>query len=580
MPPLRPGKRLTRTKNSPIELMNSKGAASSHLRKDRSRPGSAAGSKKRENYSRESMTKKNSQNQRSSQGSAASTGRTSSREGKGGNESRSAREKNARNSSRRTSLLKNSHAQQKKGGRPASSSPPLSSRKKETPNHSESPPKSTIRGKYRGKTQDPRDKIKPKSKMLKDAQDQIALLQTQLEAAQQAETSFLCQREIDTLHLTLQEHASNWEEEKKRIYEAFQREIEKKNTIIRGQEEGYKIEKSSYLHSIDILMNSFAQERQKREEEAVRHLVQLTNLQSQEEWLENALVGMRDKKWLNYASDESQEEYNRLFKLYGSYFTSISATKEDGLIALWNALGKTAGWRRSIRPAQLQLLLSRFSCRQLTFRVSHEHHLDLGGAMIAVEEVGSFFSALLSRIGSLAHLAILDSPVSPIVWEDFPTTLVVEVEEGTVEEEKVKQEGCGKENSTTDANVLAHSSSDQSSDVYENENIAKKMNRSDLHEGQDGTATAKKEKVLSQPFPKLLSLSLWHTKVLAHDLVQLVRLIPSLQRCGFQTIVNGISVHEKCLVLQNMSLDELMKLCHGKLWVWGRLIADVSDIIV
>lgn len=561
--------------------MNAKGVATSPLRKSRSRPTSTAGGKKRDNFSRESTTSKSTQIQRSPPGSAASTGRMSSRDGRSGNESHSAREKTVRDNSRRSSSQKNSSASRKQNGSPAaSSSLPLSSRKKDSPNHSESSPKSTIRGKLRGKTQDARDGVKPKSKMLKEAQEQIASLQAQLEAAQLAETSFLCQREIDTLHETLQEHASHWEEEKKRMYDTFEQEMEKKNTTIRGQEEGYKIEKSSYLHSINILMNSFAQGKQKREEETVRHLAQMANLQSQEEWLENALVGMRDRKLLNYASEESQLEYNRLLKLYGSYFTSISVTKEDGLIALWNALGKTAGWRQSMRPAQLQLLLSRFSCRQLTFRVSSEHHLDLGGAVIAAEEVGSFFSALLSRIGNLVHLAFLDSPVSPIVWEDFPTTLVVEMDDGTVGEEKVNAVECSRESSTTDPDVFTHSCSEQSTDVGRKGSTEKKSKRRNSQEVEDGMTTEKKEKVLSRPFPKLCSLSLWHTTVLAHDLVQLVRLIPSLQRCGFKSIVNGISVHEKCLVLQDLSLDELMNLCHGKLWIWGRLITDVSDIIV
>lgn len=434
------------------------------------------------------------------------------------------------------------------------------------------------RGGGRGKPEEKEEDVLAKTKKkLKEAQDQISLLQAKVEALEQLETSFLCQKEIDTLHQLLEEQEKKAEKERKQIHDTFRSELEKQERWLRGQEEGYQIEKKSFLHSIDILSDSFVRERQKREDERVDHIARVAALQSEEEWLESALAALRDRKSLDYASEESKQEYGRLFARYGSLFTSTSMTKEEGLLALWEALGKTARWRESIRPAQLQLLLSRFSCSQLTFRVCSEHHLELGGAAISEEEVGGFFTVLLSRIGSLVHLAILDCPVSPVVWDDFPLPVTVEVSAGQ-ESTDYNAERASKAIKNRKAEKAPEGNGH--SNITEGTNEESPSKPVETHGDEispDGPST---EKVLSQPFPALQSLALWHTKVSAHDVVQLVRLLPSLQHCGYQTIMNGISVHEKCLSLEGSSVSELMNLCRGKLWVWGRLVTDCSDIII
>lgn len=433
-------------------------------------------------------------------------------------------------------------------------------------------------GKEHRKSQEkPEGVVAKAKKKLKDAQDQIALLMAQLEAANQKETSFACQKEIDTLHQILQDEESRAQEEKKKIQNTFQNEIDKRDQMMVGKEEGFQVEKKSFLHSIDILTDSFTRERQRREEERIEHLVHIAALQSKEEWLENALIQLRDKRYLNYSSEESKQEYDRLFKLYGSFLTSSSMTKEEGLIALWEALGKTAGWRDSIHPGQLQLLLSRFSCSQLTFRVYREHHLELGGAVIAEQEVGAFFTVLLSRIDHLAHLVLIDCPVSPIVWDEFPSTLMAEVNVAkTITRSTSELDSKARDNNVMDS--VIHRSGTGSTLEDEGEEGSGKDGADDVVYGPLNRTS--KQEVLSRPFSSLQSMALWHTKVSAHDLVQLVRLIPSLQCCGFQTIVNGISVHEKYLTLGDLTLDKLMKLCRGKLWVWARLVSDCSDIIV
>lgn len=338
---------------------------------------------------------------------------------------------------------------------------------------------------------------------LKEALARVAELQGKLEETESQEVLTKQQEmEIEALTRALEDEEANKRAELQNVKELHRGNMEKMEHFMRGQRSGFDAEKQGYINAISVLTRTCTNERQEREDERIRYVERVATLQSEEPWLENALALVQDNKWLDYDSDASQQEYERLTSLYGIYLTR----KEEGLLALWMALGGTSGWRRKIRPSQLQLLLSRVDFNTLTFRVHSEYHLELGGMVVPEEEVAGFFSCLLSRVGTLQHLAFLDSPVSPVDWTELSPPLI--------------------------------------------------------------------------PFPRLQSLALWHTRISAFDVVELVRRLPTLNPCGFQTIVNGLSIHESCLDLQDYTLDKLNAICGRKLWIWGAMVSDVSNIAV
>lgn len=339
-------------------------------------------------------------------------------------------------------------------------------------------------------------------KSLADTESRLAELMAAVEAAPSPDDMKRQEREIEALSLELETQEGNRKAELAALKEAHRQQVEEAEATMRSQKSAYDAEKQGYLHSIGVLFNSCEEERLKREEDRVRYISQIGGLQVDEEWLTQMLHVSQDRKWLDFSSEGSNEEYNRLWKLYGHHLRQ----REVGLLAFWRALQQDVSESSlaKLRPSQIRLLLSRESNSSLTFRVGSSHHMELGGTVVLESEVTGFTSNVLAHVGNLKHLAILDCPVSPFDWDAMSPCKTL--------------------------------------------------------------------------FPTLQSFALWHTQLTAHDVMELVRRLPELRPCGFQSIVNGVSLHESCLDLQNYTLDELTQNCGRKLWVWGALVCDVSRV--
>lgn len=120
-----------------------------------------------------------------------------------------------------------------------------------------------------------------------------------------------------------------------------------------------------------------------------------------------------DQEILQYHTPQSREAYQQLYSEYGSYMDGT----EEGLVALWNALGGKSRWQHVLRPAQLSLLLSKERIIKVRFRVQHQRMTCLGGLAIPLGEVTMFFSALLSRLPHLEVMELFDCPKSPFHWK-------------------------------------------------------------------------------------------------------------------------------------------------------------------
>lgn len=122
---------------------------------------------------------------------------------------------------------------------------------------------------------------------------------------------------------------------------------------------------------------------------------------------------LEDFQWVEFDSEESKHEYDRLFSIYGSYLGSGAAA----LVNLWTMLGGSAGWQASIRPSQLRLLLSREKISEVMYRVTEDRLPVRGGTLIPEEEVTGFFSNVLPRLPALQHVALYECNVSPFDWD-------------------------------------------------------------------------------------------------------------------------------------------------------------------
>lgn len=124
-----------------------------------------------------------------------------------------------------------------------------------------------------------------------------------------------------------------------------------------------------------------------------------------------------EREWMDFASERSQREYKRLYKLYGKYL----GRAEEGLVKLWRDLGGVKYWRTQLRPSQLTLLLSREEKLDvLKFRLREDELLAFGGEVMTdlevkkpEKELVGFCSHLLPRLPYLRHLTIMESPVFP-----------------------------------------------------------------------------------------------------------------------------------------------------------------------
>lgn len=420
---------------------------------------------------------------------------------------------------RNSSMRRNSSARRRNSPKSKGSTQTNSNRKPRRSSSAGPTPRSTPRrhssilqnGKRRGSASPPKgsptNQSPSKTQQLKAAQARIEELEALL--AENASDVLLAKKEseVEALKKALESKEERRLAEVKRLYDLRNEDLAEKELQMKRLEDYFSAEKHGYRHSIDILTDSFQKERVMREEDRVEHIKRIAGLLTEEEVVDNAYAAMQENRWLNYESEVSQNEYQRLYKLYGKYVENSKEKREEGLLGFWEVLGGTAGWRQRITPAQLQLLFSRTSIPQLTFRVQLVHHLELGGSLVPESEIVGFFSAFLSRIGGLEHLLLIDCPVSPVNWFDLspPCTVI-------------------------------------------------------------------------KPFSSLHSLGLWHTVIKASDVRGLIRCLPSLEPCGFETIVNGLSLHEAHLQLDDEPLESLVAACGNKLWIWSTLVTDVSRI--
>lgn len=161
------------------------------------------------------------------------------------------------------------------------------------------------------------------------------------------------------------------------------------------------------------------------EEQEERNRDALAAMQAQHEvaWLqqEEEKKELREKvqdlMWVEFDSDESLHEYDRLFSIYGQYLGGGAAK----LLAFWMAIGGTKGWQSCLRPSQLRLLLSREKTTELMYRVTEDRLPVRGGTIIPEEEVVSFFSNVLPRLPKLEYLALYECNVIPFDWEAIGT---------------------------------------------------------------------------------------------------------------------------------------------------------------
>lgn len=122
---------------------------------------------------------------------------------------------------------------------------------------------------------------------------------------------------------------------------------------------------------------------------------------------------LQDLQWVEFDSDESLHEYDRLFSIYGGYLGGSAAK----LLALWMSIGGTQGWRNCLRPSQLRLLLSREKTSELMYRVTEDRLPVRGGTIIPEEEVTGFFSNVLPLLPNLEFLALYECETNPFDWD-------------------------------------------------------------------------------------------------------------------------------------------------------------------
>lgn len=139
----------------------------------------------------------------------------------------------------------------------------------------------------------------------------------------------------------------------------------------------------------------------------------MIELQQREKEAVETREKLQDMQWVEFDSDESLHEYDRLFSIYGHYLGSGAAK----LLAFWMSIGGAKGWQNCLRPSQLRLLLSREKTTELMYRVSEERLPVRGGVLIPEEEVTSFFSNVLPRLPNLEYLALYECNVVPFDWD-------------------------------------------------------------------------------------------------------------------------------------------------------------------
>lgn len=140
---------------------------------------------------------------------------------------------------------------------------------------------------------------------------------------------------------------------------------------------------------------------------------QLAFFTAQEEEHRVVREKLQDFQFVEFDSDESLHEYDRLFSIYGGYL----GCGAENLLAFWISIGGTKGWRDFLRPSQLRLLLSREKTTELMYRVTEERLPVKGGTIIPQEEVCGFFSHVLPRLPKLEYLALYECDSNPFDWE-------------------------------------------------------------------------------------------------------------------------------------------------------------------
>lgn len=132
----------------------------------------------------------------------------------------------------------------------------------------------------------------------------------------------------------------------------------------------------------------------------------------QPRWLKGDMTE-EESAMLQYHTTKSKDAYAELYDRFGTYLDGT----EEGLWSLWNALGGKSGWRETLRPAPLSLLLSKESIIKVRFRVHDQKLSFLGGWAISLDEVTDFFSVILSRLPHLELMELFDCPTTPFHWE-------------------------------------------------------------------------------------------------------------------------------------------------------------------
>lgn len=154
---------------------------------------------------------------------------------------------------------------------------------------------------------------------------------------------------------------------------------------------------------------------QNQNDDAIQQLKE----QHMQEWLQKdkemweTREKLQDMQWVEFDSDESLHEYDRLYSIYGQYMGG-GAKK---LLDFWMSIGGAKRWRSYLRPSQLRLLLSREKTTELMYRVTDDRLPVRGGTLIPEEEVTSFFSNVLPRLPNLEYLALYECNVNPFDWE-------------------------------------------------------------------------------------------------------------------------------------------------------------------
>lgn len=164
-----------------------------------------------------------------------------------------------------------------------------------------------------------------------------------------------------------------------------------------GMEDGLKKEQEQFLSVINNL---------KAECEEKIEILQRSHAET--------ILKLEDYQFLEFDSEESMHEFDRLYSIYGEYVGS----GPEKLLEFWFLIGGSQGWHKTLRISQIRLLFSRDkNTTQLRYRVNNENIPVHGGTLIPENEVNSFFSVIIPRLPYLEYFALYECNATPFNWD-------------------------------------------------------------------------------------------------------------------------------------------------------------------